>query len=367
MEHHCSRSISTRYVGVLTHEHFAMTTDLTPRGAAVLDVVVRHFIATGHPAGSATVAEQLTEGISSATVRNVMAELARQGYLTQPHTSAGRAPTARGYVAYVEHLTRYGDLQRVDEDRIRERLDEASPEIDAVLQRACSVLSEMTQHVGMVLAPPPAEADIRHVELVRVGLDRVSVVFVTTGGRVHTRTVVFDEQLAEHELAEAAAFLRRRFAGYTLRELRERVIAQSSKGSSRPELLAVRLVRRSLGEAIDRAAVFVEGAFHLLDSPELAERATLPEIFAAFEERSEISRLLAECGAESGAHVLIGRDGLPEVLRGCALVAAGYRSGTRPFGALGVLGPARMHYERTIPMVTTMARVTGDVVTRLCA
>lgn len=344
-----------------------MTTDLTARGAAVLDVVVRHFIATGHPAGSATVAQQLLEGISSATVRNVMAELARQGYLSQPHTSAGRAPTARGYVAYVQHLIRHGDLQRVDEDRMRESLDEVPPEIDAVLQRACSVLAEMTQHVGMVLAPSPAEADIRHVELVRVGRDRVSVVFVTTGGRVHTRTVVFDEQLAERELEEAADFLRRRFAGYTLRELRERVIAKCAKGSSRPELLAVRLLRRSLGEAIDRAAVFVEGAFHLLDSPELAERATLSEIFQAFEERSELSRLLAVCGAEPGPQVLIGRDGLPEVLRGCALVAVGYRSGTGPLGALGVLGPARMHYERTIPMVATMARVTGDVVTRLCA
>ena len=134
-----------------------MSTDLTRRGAAVLDVVVRQFIATGHPAGSATVAEQLSEGISSATVRNVMADLARQGYLTQPHASAGRTPTARGYVAYVRHLTRHGALQRVDEDRMRERLDDAQPEIDAVLQRACSVLSEMTQHVGMVLAPPPAE------------------------------------------------------------------------------------------------------------------------------------------------------------------------------------------------------------------
>ena len=135
-----------------------MTTDLTLRGAAVLAVVVRHFIATGHPAGSATVAEQLVEGISSATVRSVMAELARQGYLTQPHASAGRAPTARGYVAYVQHLTRHGDLQHVDEDRMRERLDEAQPEIDVVLQRACSVLSEMTRYVGMVLAPPPAAA-----------------------------------------------------------------------------------------------------------------------------------------------------------------------------------------------------------------
>ncbi len=344
-----------------------MNTNLTPRGAAVLDVVVRHFIATGQPAGSATVTDQLAERVSSATVRNVMAKLARRGYLTQSHTSAGRTPTARGYVAYVQHLIEHGDLQRIDESRIRERLDDAQPELDAVLQRACSVLAEMTQQVGMVLAPPPAESDIRQVELVRVGPDRVSVVFVTTGGRVHTRTVVFDEQLADREIEEAAGFLRRRFAGYTLRQLRERVALKSAGGASRPEILAVRLVRRSLGAAIDQAAVFVEGAFHLLDSPELTERAILPDIFAAFEERSELSRLLATCGAEAEPRVLIGRDGLPEALRGCALVAAGYRAGTQPAGALGVLGPARMQYEHTIPMVITMARVTGDVVTRLCA
>jgi heat-inducible transcriptional repressor len=341
--------------------------ELTPRGAAVLDIVVRHFIATGQPVGSATVADQLAESVSSATVRNVMADLARRGYVNQPHTSAGRQPTGRGYIAYVQHLMEHGDLQRVDERRIRAYFEEVQPELDAVLRRACSILADMTQQVGMVLAPAPADADIRHVELVRVGLDRISVVFVTGGGRVHTRTVLFNELLEDRELEEAAAFLRERFSGRTLRQLRDRLVAQQLSGASRPEAIAVRLVRRSLGDAIDQAAVFVEGAFHLLDSPELTERATLPELLAAVEERSELGRLLAACGAEAEPYVLIGRDELPDVLRGCALVAAGYGAGSHSLGALGVLGPARMHYERTIPMVTTMARVTTDVVTRVCA
>jgi heat-inducible transcriptional repressor len=344
-----------------------MTKNLTQRGAAVLDVVVRHFIATGQPAGSVTVAGLLDEKVSSATVRNVMAEFTRQGYLTQPHTSAGRIPTARGYVAYVKHLMRHGDLQRVDERRMRERFDEARPELDALLQRACSVLSEMTQHVGVVLVPSPAEADIRHVELVRLGPDRVSIVFVTSVGMVHIRTIMFEEELGESALEAAADYVRHRFAGQTLRHLRESIGDSSTSTASHPEAIAIRLVRRSLGDAIDQPAMYVEGAFHLLDSPELAERATFPEIFAAFEERSELSEVLAGCGTEMGARVLIGRAGLPASLGGCALVAAGYRSGPRPVGALGVLGPARMHYERTIPMVTTMARVTSDMVTRLCA
>jgi len=343
-----------------------MAKQFSERGASVLDVVVRHFIATGQPAGSTTVAGMLAEKVSSATVRNVMAGLARAGYLTQPHTSAGRMPTAAGYVAYVRHLMLQGELQRIDESSIRALLDEAQPELEALLQRACSVLSEMTHHVGVVLTPPPAEGDILHVELVRLGRDRVSVVFVISGGMVHARTIV-EEALDANVLDAAADYLRRRFRGRTLGQMRESVAGATSPSAAPPEVIAIRLVRRSLGDAIDRSTMLVEGAVNLFDSPELTERATLPEIFAAFEDRSELSRILAGCGTETDARVLIGRAELPASLGGCALVAAGYRSGSRSVGALGVLGPARMHYERTIPMVTTMARVTSDMVTRLCA
>jgi heat-inducible transcriptional repressor len=218
-----------------------------------------------------------------------------------------------------------------------------------------------------VLTPPPAETDIRHIDLVRMGVDRVSVVFVTGGGMVHTRTVKLEDRLDDGELHAAADYLLRRFGGLTLRQLRERSATSGHAVAGGPAALALRLMRRSLGDAIDEAPVLVEGTFHLLDTPDLAERATLPSILAAFEERTQLSRLLTECGGAAGPRVLIGRAGLPEELRGCALVAASYRSGDRPVGALGILGPARMEYHRTIPMVDTMARVTSDMVTRLCA
>jgi len=344
-----------------------MSTELTPRGAAVLEVVVRHFIATGQPVGSATVASDIQEAVSSATVRNAMADLERRGYLEQPHTSAGRQPTARGYIAYVEHLMEYGRLHSVDESSIRAGLDSVRLELDALLQRACSMLSEMTHQVGVVLTPLPAEFDIRHIDLVRMGADRVSVVFVTGGGMVHTRTIGLEEALDDGDLQAAADYLLRRFGGLTLRQLRECTESAEPESPSGSAALALRLVRRSLGDAINEASVLVEGTFHLLDTPDLAERATLPSILAAFEERTQLSRLLTECGATAGPSVLIGRAGLPEALRGCALVAASYHSGSRPLGALGILGPARMEYHRTIPMVDTMARVTSDMVTRLCA
>lgn len=339
-----------------------MTSELTSRAATVLDVVVENFITRGLPVGSATVARQFPVPISPATVRNVMAELERQGYLEQPHTSAGRKPTARGYARYVNKLMREGRLQSVDEGSIRRRLHAAQPEVDSLLHQVCSTLSEMTSLVGVVLTPPPGDTDIRQIELVRLGQKRVLVVFVSGGGVVRAKALVLEEEPDDSDLEAAAGYLARRFVGQTLREARERARSTGPGESAPPRsrALAFRLARRTLGQGIEEAELLIEGTFHLLDSPEIAGGRTLSEIFAAFEEREALGRLLNECGAEFGPRVLIGRDRLPGAFGECALIAAGYSSGSQPVGALGVLGPTRMEYNRTIPMVAAMARATSD-------
>ena len=342
-----------------------MTEALNPRRAAILDAVVRNYISTGQPVGSGTVAAALDESLSSATIRNVMAQLERQGYLEQPHTSAGRTPTARGYGAYVGNLMRHGGLQDVDETSIRQQLHTAPPALEALLQQACSMLSEMTQQVGMVLAPPPADTNIRQINLVRVDGGRLLVLFVTDSGLIHSHTISEEEELLESDLEAAAGYLGARFRGRTLRQIRDSIGSDRRRTVERSEALAFRLVRRSLADVIEEAEVWLEGTFHLLDNPELADRDALTSIFEEFEERRQIGRLLTECGSGSQPRVLIGRERLPAALGECALVAASYRSGSQPLGALGILGPARMEYHRTIPMVDAMARATSEMVTEL--
>ena len=343
-----------------------MAESLSQRSADVLDTLVERYILTGQPVGSATVADGFPEPISSATIRNVMAELEEHGYLRQPHTSAGRMPTAHGYRLYVERLLQQRRLRRVDESSIKQKLGAARPEVAGLLQRACSLLSSMSRHVGVVLAPPLADTVIRHVEFVRLGSGRVLVVFVTRGGMVHTRAIRLRGDLPRGDLEAAAAYLAAHFSGRTLREVREQLQEHTlQRKSDRPRHLAFRLGARSLGPGIDEAEVLVEGASRLLDSPELADADVFQSLFAACEERTELGRLLNEYGAGYSPQVVIGDEGMPAALGSCTLIAAGYGSTDRPWGALGILGPTRMEYARAIPVVAAMARATSDRISEL--
>lgn len=342
-----------------------MPPDLNERSVHVLDATVEHFIGGGQPVSSATVADRIPEQVSPATVRNVMVDLEEAGYLHQPHTSAGRVPTARGYGRYVKHLVARGKLGPVDEVEIRRRLSVSQPEVGRLLERACALLSEMSRQVGVVLAPPPAEAVIQDVEFVDLGGGRILVVFVGAGGVVHSRTVGLEDQVASRQLAAAGAYFTDRFRGRSLREVSSSVdegLGQEVTGAH--ESLALLLGARALDRPIDQGEVLVEGTAHLLENRELTEAGVLQPLFAAVEERTPLGRVLHRCGV-SPPRVMIGEERLPEALRDCTVIAAGYNSAGRPLGAMGILGPTRMEYARAIPVVDAMARATSDMLTKL--
>jgi len=346
-----------------------MSENLSSRGAAVLDLVVEAYIVSGQPVGSTSVATGFAEPISSATIRNVMAELEALGYLSQPHTSAGRVPTERGYRRYVERLFRQRRLRRVDEHSIRRRLSAAQLEVGELLHRACSLLSELSSHVGVVLTPRPSRTIVQHIEFLRTGADRALLLFVTQGGMVYTRTIKVSEELSESDLGAAAEYLADRFAGHTLGEIRDRLLdgwEVELPVESRRQRTAIRIgVRWLVG--IGQAEVLVEGASRLLDNPELSSAEMLQDVFATFEEPTQLGNVLTECGGGYDPSVLIGGERLPAALGGCTLIAASYMSDGQPVGALGVLGPTRMHYDLTIPLVAATARATSEAIAELCS
>jgi heat-inducible transcriptional repressor len=344
-----------------------MSETLSPRSDAVLDLVVENYIGSGQPVGSTSVAAAFAEPISSATIRNVMAELEALGYLFQPHTSAGRVPTEKGYRRYVERLFRQRRLHRIDERSIRRRLSQARLEVGELLHGACSLLSELSNHVGVVLTPRPSRTVVQHIEFIRTGADRALLLFVTQGGMVHTRTIKISEELDDSDLEAAASDLAARFAGRTLGEIRDRLMARrrsEASVSGERQWTVIDLAAQWLDD-FGRAEVLVEGASRLLDNPELSRAEVLQNVFATFEEPTQLTDVLAECGGRYDPSVLIGSDSLPAALGGCTLIAASYMSGGSPVGALGVLGPTRMHYEFTIPLVAATARATSEAITEL--
>jgi len=343
--------------------------ELNPRNAAVLDAIVERYILTGEPVGSTTIAKLLDEPISPATVRNVMAELERLGYLGQPHTSAGRMPTRRGYRRYVAALPVRGKFPALDSARLRRRLESEPIEMDELLRRTCHVLADLSELVAVVSAPPLADTAFQHVDFVALGGNRVLAIIVSRAGQVKNRTVALTEPTSQEQLDHAAAYLVRRFAGRSLREVAARIHELRAGAGERLEYFerqAIDLGASSLTADLDEQDVLIEGSASLLAQPDIETIGDLRMVFEVIEERRLLAPALRvqEQSCE-GPRVVIGCQPLPVGLEHCALVSATYGGGDAPFGTVAVLGPTRLQYARTIALVDAIASATTAALARL--
>lgn len=334
---------------------------LSARGATVLDAVVERYILTGEPVGSVALTEALPERVSSATVRNVMAELEHMGYLEQPHASAGRLPTSQGYRRYVENLVTEGRLDPVDERRLRTRLTSDAIDVRELLSRTCRVLADLSHLVGLVSAPPLAETVFQHIDFVALEGNRVLAMVVGRSGQVSNRIVSLDEAIPQAQLDRAAAYLDRRFAGRCLREVAARIRELVSLAAARLEgyeRQALDLGARSLTDDLDEPEVIVEGTASLLTRPDFAVRNDLQAVIETIERRHGLARVLTQGAGAHEPRVVIGKEPLPDTLESCSVVAAAYWSNGQAVGSVAVLGPTRLPYAHTISLVGAVARIT---------
>lgn len=343
-------------------------TPIAGRGAAVLDAVVERFILTGDPVGSTRVARLLPERVSSATVRNVMAELEHLGYLEQPHTSAGRKPTRRGYRRYVESLFAQGSYASVDPQPLRSLLQEEPAEIQELLRRACKLLAELSELVGVVSAPPLADTVFQHIDFVSLEGGRVLAMVVARGGQVKNRVVTLREPMSQEQLDHAAHYLVRRFAGRSLRQVARRVaelLAEASLRLAGIEQQAISLGASSLGGDLDETEVMIEGTTSLVTRPEFEAREDLLAVLEIIEQPAELVPALSQEADGDRTRVLIGSEPLPAALGGCSLIMATYGSGGQVLGSVAVLGPTRLPYARAIAVVEAVAVATSALITEL--
>ncbi len=353
---------------------------LTDRAAAVLDAIVERYILTGEPVGSTAASRDLAERVSPATVRNVMAELERLGYLEQPHTSAGRQPTRRGYDRYVRYLLAEGRFQGVDENSLCERLQTTPIDVTELLQRTCNLLAELSHLVGVVLVPAFADTVFQHVDFVALERKRVLVIVVSRSGRVSDQIFQMIEPMSQELLDRASSYLVNRFAGRSLSEVARRLRELHIEASERLDHLdrhddgdgvdeiqrhAIELGARAIAAEPGGYDVIVHGTAQLADQPGLERRHELRAVLEVIEERTQLSRVLSRSVGEAEPRVLIGGGLLPEELGGCALISASYRAGDRPLGSLAVLGPTRLAYAETIGLVRSMANATSVLFGRL--
>lgn len=340
---------------------------LSERTRRILAALIREYIETGEPVASAALTRRAGLSCSSATVRNVLAQLEEMGFVWQPHTSAGRVPTDLGYRFYVDLLL---EARRASKDpagveaRLRQQAGDA-PLIDDLLSSASQVLSEISKHVGFAIAPPDAEAIFDRIEFIPLGHHRILVVLVARGNQVSQKTIDIGEDIERAELEKAANFLNAEFSGRTLDEVREGVLARLREERSLYDQLlglALRLASTSFAST-DRPNVSIDGTSSLLEEVVRASGLSVPALRALLsmvEEKQRLVRLLNEYIDGPGLTVVIGTEHSDPELRPFSLIASTYFDG-RSTGLVGVIGPTRMRYSRAIDLVDHAARAVGKV------
>jgi heat-inducible transcriptional repressor len=325
---------------------------LEPRKAAILNAVVTEYIGSAQPVGSQHVVDAPGVSVSSATVRSDMAALERDGYLIQPHTSAGRIPTDKGYRFFVDHLGGSGSLDPVGRHQVRQFFDHAHGEIEQMLERTSGLLADLTDCTAMVVGPSHDSAVVRSVQLVGLGHRLGLVVVVLADGAVQKQTIDLPEDADEAVLVEAGNRLAAHTLGSTLTQVGDGVTPSGSPTVDTVVATGAAALR-ALGEADGAEQLFVGGSSRMAAAFDAVD--TVRSVLTILEQQLVVVSLLRDI-LDTGLTVAIGTEHGVEPLASCAIVVMPVSVGGVEAGTIGLLGPTRMNY----PLALAAARVVGD-------
>ena len=331
---------------------------MEPRKQSILKAVVHEFVASATPVGSQSLAARHFLNLSSATIRNELSELSDLGYLVQPHTSAGRVPTDRGYRYFVDFLM---DLEQIAPDvaaYIESELRTSPGDAQALVERVAATLANVTQHAAVVSAPHGPQARIKHVDLVSLEPREVLVILLVEGNLIRQQVIALDWEVDQTELSRLAAKVNRELRGRDRDDvaLRLRRVAEGTE-------------KRVLGHIASSLEVFErgtetlvvhDGVRNLLRQPEFADSSKLHEVLEVLEETKYLAALLQELVAESDLQIVIGSENMTSQLRSCTVMLTTYGPSNRMKGVLGLVGPTRVHYGQMVGRLRAVAQVASE-------
>lgn len=337
-------------------------TELTERQKTLLLLIVRDHIESAQPVGSKRLVEHYHLKLSPATIRNEMAALTEMGYLRQPHTSAGRVPTEAGYRYFVSQMMDQAVLPETVQRTISHQFHQSGADMNQWMTLAASILAHQSQGVSVVTAPHIEQVKFKHVELISTQGRQVLMVLVLAGGEVSQQILTLTEPVSQERLSQTAARLNTLLAGLTP-DAMTALPARSDALDQDILTLIVQDMRRS-AERVS-GEIYTDGLSNVLTEPEFIEKEEARRALKLFGEPATLKELLDRTiagGNVGGLQVLIGGEGVWEELRQCSMVVARYGVPGLATGALGVLGPMRMSYARTIPTVRFVAGLLSDLV-----
>ena len=340
--------------------------DFDQRRNKVLELIIEAYVTTASPVGSELIARRLRSTLSSATIRNTMVQLEEQGYLVQPHTSAGRVPTDQGYRFYVDAVMESPHWTREQLRQLAAQILPAEPDVMQLLERASAVLSELTQQAAVAVAPTVKQSTVKQIELVPLSVRKILCVLVGQEEMVASHVVEITEPMTRDEAVALARFLNTELAGLSfvelLHSLERRMLAESDS--------FYHVVKRSLAilqhalstEPDER--LLLQGASYVVSQPEFSrDPRKMHELLKSLDAEAELLEHIRQHIAADGVRVRIGHEMQLPGLEECSLITAPCAIGDDPIGGIGILGPKRMPYARLRPLVEAMGQCVTDVLT----
>ena len=337
------------------------------RADIILKNIVQLYVRDGQPIGSTKLANKIDLSVSSATIRNVMADLEANGLITSPHTSAGRIPTAKGYRLFVDSYVRAAPLNKKTIASLSDEfLDESDP--DVLIKKASNALSQMTEFAGVVMIPNQNIARFRQIEFMPLSANRVLSILVTEDGRVQNRVITLSRDYKESELVEAANYFNHLYSGSNLSDVREKLIDDIQLDNEEMHRItknAMEIAKKALVDEEDNQAdVMLSGEQKLLDVPDLCQIETLQKLFNVFKTKQDLLDLLDRSMKTDGVNIYIGEESGYGSLDDCSIVTKTYEAEGEVIGTLGVIGPTRMVYSDVVSVVDVTAKLLSNALSQ---
>ncbi|HEY4772954.1 MAG TPA: heat-inducible transcriptional repressor HrcA [Steroidobacteraceae bacterium] len=334
---------------------------LSERAQQLLRALIENYIREGQPVGSRVLSREAGLQLSSATIRNVMADLEEWGFVTSPHTSAGRIPTDKGYRFFVDTLLQVQPLDGAAVTEIRRQFDGSHENKKALVAVASQLLSSVTHLAGVVTLPRSPVTRTTQIEFVSLSENRVLVILVFDDHEVQNRIIQLERHFGAEELKRASNYLNEQLRGRSLAQLRDELVRQMREthaDMNRIMLDAISVAQRFFDdEQKERVEYVIAGETNLMGVAELSSVEKLRRLFEAFNEQRDVLHLLDHSLGAEGVQIFIGHESGYQILDDCSVVTAPYTKGDAVVGVLGVIGPTRMAYERVIPIVDTTAKL----------
>lgn len=331
------------------------------RAQILLKTLVEHYVTDGQPMGSKALLQHSGLGLSPATIRNIMSDLEALGFVSSPHTSAGRIPTQQGYRFFVDSLLSMQPLESKQIKQLESTL--SSTDQSELITTAADILSELTQFAGMILIPKRKALVFKHLEFMPLSDKRILLIIVSTDGSVQNRIILSDTPYSASSLTEAGNYFNAHYSGQTFEQARYKLHGDLKKMQADiSHLMTAALEEPNPSQSKNKEEdVIIAGERNLLNVDELATNViTLRKLFDVFEQRSSLMQLLDNSQKAEGVQIFIGGESGYSSLDECSMVTSPYQVDGQVVGTLGVIGPTRMAYERVIPIVDITAKLLSN-------